>query len=128
FDAAKGQTLWIEAISNQLGLPSDPFFVLYRVTKNDSISNGNNGQEQQMEIAQVDDLPERTNRRPTTADEFDASSDDPAYKFVVPESGTYRLMLRDQFGDSRKDPSFVYRLAIREPKPDFRLVVYPTAP
>src|SRR5262249_50820055 len=34
FDAAKGQTLWIEAISNQLGLPSDPFFVLYRVTKN----------------------------------------------------------------------------------------------
>jgi hypothetical protein len=122
FDASKGQRLWIEAISNQLGLPSDPFFGLYRVTKNDK------GQEQQTEIAQVDDLPERANRRPTTADEFDASSDDPAYKFVAPESGTYRLMLRDQFGDSRKDPSMIYRLAIREPKPDFRLVVYPTSP
>src|SRR5262249_30708791 len=104
------------------------FFVLYRVTKNDSISKANTGQEQQVEIAQVDDLPERINRRPNTADEFDASNDDPVYKFVVPETATYRLMLRDQFGDSRKEPSFVYRLAIREPKPDFRLVVYPTAP
>jgi hypothetical protein len=122
FDAAKGQTLWIEAISNQLGLPSDPFFALYRVSKDDQ------GREQQKEVAQVDDLPERTNRRPNTADEFDASSDDPVYKFVAPENGTYRLMLRDHFGDSRKDPSFVYRLAIREPRPDFRLVVYPTAP
>jgi hypothetical protein len=122
FDATKGQTLWIEAISNQLGFPSDPFFALYRVSTDEK------GREQQSEIAQVDDLPERANRRPNTADEFDASSDDPAYKFVVPESGAYRLMLRDQFGDSRKDPSFVYRLAIREPKPDFRLVVYPTSP
>ncbi len=122
FDATKGQTLWIEAISNQLGMPSDPFFAIYRVTKNDK------GQEQQTEIAQVDDLADRNSRRNPAADEFDPSSDDPAYKFTAPETGTYRLLIRDQFGDSRKDPSFVYRLAIREPKPDFRLVVYPTSP
>ncbi len=122
FDATKGQTLWIEAISHQLGNPSDPFFAIYRVTKNDK------GQEQQAEVAQVDDLPDRNSRRNPAADEFDPSSDDPAYKFTAPETGTYRLLIRDQFGDSRKDPSFVYRLSIREPKPDFRVVVYPTSP
>lgn len=122
FDATKGQTLWIEAISHQLGTPSDPFFAIYRVTKNDK------GQEQQAEVAQVDDLPDRNSRRNPAADEFDPSSDDPAYKFTAPETGAYRLLIRDQFGDSRKDPSFVYRLCIREPKPDFRVVVYPTSP
>src|SRR5205814_2976837 len=61
-------------------------------------------------------------------DEFDPTNDDPAYKFVAPEDGTYRLLVRDQFGDSRQEPSFVYRLAIREPQPDFRLVAYPTSP
>ncbi len=122
FDATKGQTLWIEAISNQLGMPSDPSLAIYRVTKNDK------GQEQQTEIAQVDDLADRNSRRNPASDEFDPSSDDPAYKFTAPETGTYRVLIRDQFGDSRKDPSFVYSLAIREPKPDFRLVVYPTSP
>src|SRR5262249_51227176 len=57
FDARKGQTFWIEVISNQLGLPSDPALALYRVTRNDK------GQEQQSEIAQADDSQERSNRR-----------------------------------------------------------------
>ncbi len=57
FDAKKGQTLWIEAISNQLGLSSDPFLAIYRVKKDDK------GQEQQTEVAQVDDPAERTARR-----------------------------------------------------------------
>ena len=45
-------------------------------------------------------MPDRGRRNPT-ADELDASSDDPAYKFVAPEEGTYRLLVRDQFGDGR---------------------------
>ena len=70
--------------------------------------------------------PQRRGRSKIGSD-FDASSDDPSYKFAVPEDGTYRLMVRDQFGDGRKDPSFVYRLAIRPPEPDFRLLAYPDA-
>ena len=89
------------------GWPAIRAVAMYRVKKNDK------GEEQLSEIAQVDDLPERGRRNPAT-DEFDATSDDPAYKFVVPEDGTYRLLVRDQFGDGRKDPSFVYRLAIRD--------------
>jgi len=119
FDAKKGQTWWIEVISSQLGLDSDPAFTLFRATKDDK------GEEQTSEITQVDDEPQRG--RQIGAD-YDATSDDPAYKFVVPEDGTYRLLIRDQFGDGRKDPSFVYRLSIRTPQPDFRLLAYPVTP
>jgi hypothetical protein len=121
FEAKKGQVFWIEVISNQLGLASDPFLAVYRVKKDDK------GAEQQSEIAQVDDLQERGRRTPT-ADEFDTTSDDPAYKFTVPEDGAYRLLVRDQFGDSRRDPSYVYRLVIREATPDFRLLAYANSP
>jgi hypothetical protein len=38
------------------------------------------------------------------------------------------VLIRDQFGDTRNDPSYVYRLAIREPTPDFRLLTYPLSP
>jgi hypothetical protein len=119
FDAKKGQTYWIEVLSSQLGFESDAAFALYRVTKNDK------GEEQSSEITQVDDSPERTRQ---IGGEFDATSDDPAYKFVVPEDGVYRLLVRDQFGDSRQDPSYVYRLSIRTPQPDFRVLAYPVVP
>jgi hypothetical protein len=112
FDAKKDQTYWIEVISNQLGQPTDPFFALFRVTSDKG-------------PAEVDDADERSRR---IGDNFDTTSDDPAYKFVVPEDGTYRLMVRDQFGDSQKDPANVYRLAIRPSRPDFRLLAYPNPP
>lgn len=119
FDAKKGETWWIEVIAHQLGLECDPAFTLFRVTKNDK------GEEQASEITQVDDSQERQGRQPR---DFDTSSDDPSFKFAVPEDGTYRLVVRDQFGDGRKDPSYVYRLAIRPAEPDFRLLAYPDKP
>ncbi len=119
FDAKKGEAYWIEVTSHQLGLESDPAFTLFRVTKNDK------GEEQASEVAQTDDSQERQGRQPR---DFDTSNDDPALKFTIPEDGTYRLMVRDQFGDGRKDPSYVYRLAIRPAEPDFRLLAYPDKP
>ena len=119
FDAKKGQIYWVEAISHQLGLKSDPYFAIFRISKDDK------GVEQSRDIAQVDDLPERNQK---IGGDFDATSDDPSYKFTVPEDGTYRIMIRDQFGDGRKDPSYVYRLAIREAAPDFRLLAYADPP
>ena len=116
FDAKKGEVYYIEVISHQLGLESDPYFALFRVTKNDK------GEEQVNDVAQVDDGPgapaadrqrfRRHHRRSVVQ--------------VRPcrEDGTYRLMLRDQFGDGRKDPSYVYRLAIRPAEPDFRVLAF----
>ncbi len=113
FDAKKGETWWIEVASHQLGLESDPFFALYRITKNEK------GEEVVSDIAQVDDPQDRAARIGT---DFDTSTDDPSYKFTVPEDGTYRLLVKDQAGFSRKNPGFVYRLAIRPSEPDFRLL------
>lgn len=119
FTAKKGETLWIEAISSQLGLTSDPVLSVSRVGRDAS------GQEQLQEIAQADDAEERARR---IGGDYDATSDDPAYRFVAPEDGAYRITIRDQFGDTRKDPSYMYRLAIRRPDPDFRLLVYSSPP
>lgn len=119
FDAKKGETWFIEVSSHQLGLESDPFFALYRVTKNEK------GEEVVSDIAQVDDTQERQTRIGT---DFDTSTDDPSFKFAVPEDGTYRLFLRDQLGSGRKDPAFVYRLMIHAAEPDFRLLAQAIVP
>ena len=95
---------------------SDPSFALFRVTKNDK------GEEQVSDVAQVDDAAGAASSE--IGSDFDTTTDDPSYKFTVPEDGTYRLMIRDQFGDGRKDPSYVYRLAIRPAEPDFRVLAY----
>src|SRR5262245_22635633 len=126
FDAKKGEVYFVEALSNQLGLESDPALAIFRVTKNDK------GEEQLAEVVQVDDADTRGGgqRRGdgNNAGDFDASNDDPATKFSVPEDGTYRVMIRDQFGDGRQNPAYVYRLAIRPAAPDFRLLAYATVP
>jgi hypothetical protein len=119
FEAKKGEVYYIDVISSQLGLNSDPYFALYRVTKNDK------GEEQVSDVAQVDDAPQRQQQ---IGNEFDSTSDDPSYTLTVPDDGTYRLMLRDQFGDGRADPSYVYRLAIRPAEPDFRVLAYVNPP
>lgn len=113
FEAKKGQVLMIEAISHQLGLGSDPYFAVMKVTKNDK------GEETMSDIAQVDDPQERNTKIGT---DYDTSTDDPSYRFTAPDDATYRVMIRDQFGDGRKDPSYVYRLAIRPLVPDFLLL------
>ncbi len=119
FDAKKGQVLMIEAISHQLGLGSDPYFAVMRVNKNEK------GEETMADIAQVDDPQERNQKIGT---DYDTSTDDPSYRFTAPDDGTYRVMIRDQFGDGRKDPSYVYRLAIRPLEPDFQLLSVATQP
>lgn len=113
FDAKKGDIYWVDVISHRLGLRTDPVMVLQRVVKNDK------GEETPAEIALVDDPGDRNGR---IGSDFDYSTDDPAYRFVVPEDGLYRLKVRDANGAARNDPRFIYRLQIRREQPDFRLV------
>lgn len=116
FDAKKGDVWQIEVISHQLGQESDPSLAVFRVTKNDK------GEEQVADVAQMDDPAERAK----IGGDYDTSTDDPAYRLAVPDDGTYRVLVRDQFGEARKDPRFVYRLIIRKEEPDFRVVAYST--
>jgi hypothetical protein len=119
FEAKKGEVWVFDVAAHRLGRNCDPMLLLQKITKNDK------GEEQAADVAFVDDPQDRTNR---IGVEYDTSSDDPSYKLAVPEDGVYRVMIRDQFGDGRQDPRFVYRLAIRKPEPDFRVAVFPDTP
>lgn len=119
FDAKKGEIYWIEVVGHRLGRNCDPSLSIQRLTKNEK------AEEVATDVASADDAPDRPQK---VGSDFDISSDDPSFKLAVPEDGVYRVGVRDNFGDSRKDPRFVYRLVIRKPEPDFRIAVYPDAP
>jgi hypothetical protein len=114
FQAKAGEALWIEVFSQRLGLPTDPYLLVQQVTKNDK------GEEQVKDIQGTDDYLENTPRNI-----FDIKTDDPAFRFVAPADGTYRVLVRNLSNYARPDPRFVYRLAIHPVKPDFRLVAVP---
>lgn len=113
FEATKGDVYEVEVISHRLGLDSDPTILIQKVVRKEG------GEESVSDLTTVDDPTDRAAR---IGSEFDTSTDDPQYRFKVPENATYRLMVRDQFGDSRVDARYVYRLVIRRKQPDFNLV------
>jgi hypothetical protein len=117
FDAKKGDNLTIEIISHRLGLETDPYLALFRVTKNDK------GEEVVSDVLQADDPAQGDGgRRRRGPPDPDAQVLDPTTDLAVPEDGTYRLLVRDQADSGRKNPAFVYRLVIKPEEPDFRLV------
>ena len=81
------------------------------------------GEEVVTDLANVDD-----DGANPAGDLFATAGDDPVYSFVAPADGTYRVMVTDLAGTERSDPRFVYRLSIRRPQPDFRLVAVPRFP
>jgi hypothetical protein len=116
FEAKKGDVYWIEVFSQRLGIPTDPFILVQRVTKNDKGT----------EV--VTDVKELGDSEPNFGGaEYKTSSLDPAWRFAVSENGTYRIQVRDLFSRSKTDPRLVYRLSIRKEAPDFRLVATPMA-
>jgi hypothetical protein len=115
FDAKQGDVFYIEVLAHRLGYGSDPTLTIERVTKNEQ------GAEVVSNVAQVDDPQDRNNR---IGSDFDTSTDDPSYRLEVKEDGVYRVLVRDNFGESRTDPRMVYRLCIRRAQPDFRVVAY----
>jgi hypothetical protein len=117
FDAKAGQIYWIEVYGQRSGGPTDPYFIVQQVVKNDK------GEETVNQMALVDDNPVNLG-----GNQFNTTGDDPSFKFVAPADGTYRVAVRDRYGESRGDPSLTYRLAIREETPDFRLAVVPAVP
>ncbi|MCH5376063.1 MAG: hypothetical protein JJ992_19000, partial [Planctomycetes bacterium] len=116
FDARQGEVYRIDVISHRLGLESDPFMLIQKVTRT------GDGREIITDVASVDDPADRNAR---IGSDFDTSTDDPMYRFVVPQDATYRIMIHDQFGDNRDDARCVYRLVVRPEEPDFRLVAIP---
>jgi hypothetical protein len=121
FEAHKGDAWTIEVYSQRLGLSTDPFLLVQRV------SHPVGKPEAMVDVAESDDPPPEQ-RQEQQAMFLNMEFDDPLVRFVAPEDGTYRIMVRDLYGQSRGSPEYVYRLAIRRPAPDFRVLLLQEAP
>jgi hypothetical protein len=107
FRARKGERLVVELFGErQSGLP-DPFLVLC----------------------------DRSGRRLLAADDygrnvgqirFTTTTRDARVDFTAPADGCYFVQVRDLYYQQRGDARFGYRLSLRRPRPDFRLVAVPT--
>ncbi len=121
FEAKKGDVWWMEVVSERLGLPTDPFVVVQKVTKT---TTG----EQLADAAEFNDIVSpvklSTNGYAYDGPPYDAGSADSLGKFEAKEDGTYRIRIRDLFGGTRADQRNVYKLIIRRAEPAFSLVAW----
>ncbi len=117
FEAKAKEVFEIEVISHRAGGIADPQFAINQLIKD---ANGNFGQKR---LVTGDD--DKTNIAPGI---YESQNDDSIYRFTVPADGSYQLLLRDRYYEIRGDPRLVYRVVIRRPKPDFRLVTVPHFP
>jgi hypothetical protein len=118
FTAKKGEVWWVEVGSERLGLNTDPFVLVQRVTKTGE-------KETLTDVAELNDIasPMKVSSNGYSYDgpPYNAGSPDVLGKFEVKEDGTYRLQVRDLFGGTRNEPGNVYRLIVRPAAPDFTL-------
>ena len=120
FRASKGDAWAIDLISHRIGVASDPSLLVQRIEITDD------GPPKITDIQFIDDLPVSNSRTQSGRHEFDYRTTDPQYLFTAPADGTYRVMVKDAVSSVKSDPRLVYRLAIRKPKPDFRIVAVPS--
>lgn len=121
FDAKQGEVWWVEVASERLGLPTDPFVVVQKVTKDGD-------RETLVDVAEFNDIASpikpSSNGYSYDGPPYDAGSADSLGKLEIQEDGVYRLQIRDLFGGTRSEPRHVYRLAIRKAAPDFALAAW----
>lgn len=117
FEAKAKSVYWIEVFGQRSGTAADPHLIVEQITRDDK------GNETVKRLTAQDDV--GTN---LGAQGFDTRTDDPAYRFVAPADGTYRIVVRDRYFEGRGDPRMVYRVAVRAETPDFRLVALPRQP
>lgn len=121
FTAKKGETWWVEVASERLGLNTDPFVLVQQVTKSGD-------QETLTDVAELYDIvsPVKVSSNGYSYDgpPYNVGSPDLNGKFEIKEDGTFRLQVRDLFGGTRNDPANVYRLIVRQARPDFALAAW----
>ncbi len=114
FEAKAKDAYWIEVIAHRAGAAIDPVVVI------DQLKINEKGEESLTRISTLDDDPNNP-----LANLFDTLNDDNSAKFVAPADGTYRVTIRERYGNSKQDLG-VYRFIIRNESPDFRVVAVST--
>lgn len=112
FKAKKGDKIWIEVVSQRLGISTDPLLVI------ESIQKDKNGQEVFRTLSTVDDY------QPMSSPfRFRLGTEDPGTLFDVPADGDYRITVSDQFNlpANSNGPNY-YKLVFRRPEAHVDLV------
>ena len=107
FRAAKGEKIIVEMYGERQSGQIDPFLAAFdgagkRLFSGDDAPSRNIGQLR-----------------------FTTTTRDARWEFTAPADGVYSVQVRDLYFQQRGEPRFVYRLSIRRPRPDFRLVAVP---
>lgn len=112
FQAKKGKTYCVEVISDRMRSQVDPYLEVHQITKSKE------GKTTLKKVAENDDLPSFFSVH--NKDAINLNSNDAAVSFVAEQDGDYAVTVINQFGGGSS--ADIYRLAIREPKPDFQLI------
>ncbi|WP_299466799.1 hypothetical protein [uncultured Gimesia sp.] len=112
FHAEKGKTYCVEVIADRMNSNVDASLEIHQITRTKE------GAETRKKIADNDDLPSFFSV--DNKDAINLNSNDAAVSFVAEQDGDYAVTVLNQFGGGGS--ADLYRLAIREPKPDFQLI------
>ncbi len=119
FDAKKGDVFWMEIVGDRLGQVVDPMVLVQRErTTRDAA-----GRVQYADVVELGELDSNPG-----GNDLPMGSRDAAGRFEAPEDGRYRVLVRDLFNPSPAAPRRAFRLTIRRPSPDFRLVAWAQPP
>lgn len=112
FPAEKGKTYCIEAIADRMASDVDVLLIVNKVV------TAEDGSETQTQVAENDDM--MSFFRVDGKDSINPDTNDPAIVLQSDHDGDYQVTVVNQFGSG--GPTDQYRLAIREPVPDFDLL------
>ncbi len=119
FKATKGEVLWLEVFGDRLGQPCNPQAVVQRQESGKDEA----GKPIYSDVRELGDTEQNNGDR-----EFNTSHRDSMVRFEVPETGTYRILVRDLFHASAGSVQFPYRLSLRREAPDFDLAAFVMPP
>jgi hypothetical protein len=112
FVTEKGKTYCLEVIADRMASNVDPWIIVHQVKQEAD------GTQTLTQIAENDDLP--TFFSVHGKESINADTNDAALTFTSAQDGAYQVTIINQYGDG--GPAHLYRLAVREPTPDFDLI------
>jgi hypothetical protein len=106
-EAARGEVLYFDVLSQRIGSPADLQLVIFNAS----------GEQTLLEL--------NDHVRNDGGVTLPTAHLDPAGRWVVPANGRYLIMVRNLIGGSAADPRRSYRLSVRRAEADYQLVFVP---
>ncbi|HEX3656958.1 MAG TPA: hypothetical protein VHV55_14170 [Pirellulales bacterium] len=123
-------------VSGNFSPEGDKDFFSFRATKGEKLVIEVFGERQSGLVDPILSGFDSGGKRLTTADDngrnigqlrFTTTSRDGRWDLTAPADGQYFVQVRDLYFQQRGEPRFTYRLSVRPPRPDFRLLAVPVA-